>query len=340
VIWNLRNGTELVDARYLTYGSGIGDARAGQIVRYDATWRVAANVDMNGDRVRDFVYTRDGEIRVLTVGQLNGQTATVEADREYTFSAKFGSLSGQAARPFPGWELVGVEDMSGDGQRDFVFYSRQFDRTVIWFTDTAGTITEGAVVTSAARPGGQETGAPFAWNVQALGDFTGDGKIDMLWRNDQDVVVLWELDGTVLRTGPGAKSQLLPSIGGSFKVRGVGDFNGDGVQDIVWRDQTGNVNRIWTFGTDGQRTEMSLLSATNSQWEISGVGDLNGDGTTDIVWRNNQENNVVVWNIQNAALLVPGSGYVLNFLPGGDRQVINPGRSFRIESVTGLDPVV
>jgi hypothetical protein len=339
VIWNLRNGTELVDARYLTYGSGIGDARAGQIVRYDATWRVAANVDMNGDRVRDFVYTRDGEIRVLTVGQLNGQTATVETDREYTFSAKFGSLSGQAARPFAGWELVGVEDMSGDGQRDFVFYSRQFDRTVIWFTDRAGTITEGAVVTSAARPGGQETGAPFAWNVQAIGDFTGDGKVDMLWRNDQDLVVLWELDGTVLRTGPGSKTQLLPSIGSSFKVRGVGDFNGDGVQDILWRDQAGNVNRIWTFGTDGKRTEVSLLSATNSQWEIGGVADLNGDGTTDLIWRNNQENNVVVWNIRDAALFGPGSGYVLNYFPSGNQQVINPGRSFRIESVQGVDPV-
>jgi FG-GAP-like repeat/FG-GAP repeat len=330
VIWNLRNGTELVDARYLTYGSGIGDARAGQIVRYDATWRVAANVDMNGDRVRDFVYTRDGEIRVLTVGQLNGQTATVEADREYKFSAKFGSLSGQAARPFAGWELVGVEDMSGDGQRDFVFYSRQFDRTVIWMTDTAGTIVEGAVVTSAARPGGQETGAPYAWNVQAIGDFTGDGKVDMVWRNDQDLVVLWELDGTVLRTGPGSKTQLLPSIGSSFKVRGVGDFNGDGVQDILWRDQSGNVNRIWTFGTDGKRTEVSLLSATNSQWEIGGVADLNGDGTTDLIWRNNQENNVVVWNIRDAALFGPGSGYVLNYFPGGNQQVINPiGRSSR-----------
>jgi hypothetical protein len=339
VIWNLRNGTELVDARYLNYGSGIGDARAGQIVRYDATWRVAANVDMNGDRVRDFVYTRDGEIRVLTVGQLNGQTATVEADREYKFSANFGSLSGQAARPFAGWELVGVEDMSGDGQRDFVFYSRQFDRTVIWMTDTAGTIVSGAVVTSAARPGGQETGAPFAWNVQAIGDFTGDGKVDMLWRNDQDLVVLWELDGTVLRTGPGLKTQLLPSIGSSFKVRGVGDFNGDGIQDILWRDQSGNVNRIWTFGADGKRTEVLLLSATNSQWEIGGVADLNGDGTTDLIWRNNQENNVVVWNIRDAALFGPGSGYVLNYFPSGNQQVINPGRAFRIESVQGLDPV-
>jgi FG-GAP-like repeat/Beta-propeller repeat len=340
VIWNLRNETQLVAARYLTYGQGIGDARVGQIVRYDNTWRVAANVDLNGDRVRDYVYTRDGEIRVLTVGQLNGQTATIESDREYTFaSPKFGSLNGQAARPLAGWELVGVEDMTGDGQRDFVFYSRQFDRTVIWATNQTGQIFDGFVVTSAGSPDGQATGAPFTWNIEALGDFTGDGQIDIVWRNTQDVVVLWEMDGTVLRTGPGAKSTLLPSMSRRFKVRGVGDFNGDGVQDILWRDQAGNVNRIWTFGTDGQRTEVSLLSATNSQWEIAGVADLNRDGIDDIVWRNNQENNVVIWNIQNAALSVPGSGYVLNYLPGGNQQIINPGAPFQIAAITGFNPV-
>jgi hypothetical protein len=337
VTWNLSNGTQLVDGRYLTYGRGIGDNRVGQNVRYDQTWRLAGAKDLNGDSVRDFVYTRDGEIRVLTVGQLNGQTATVEADREFVFaSTKFGSLNGQAARPLAGWELVGVEDMTGDGQGDFVFYSRSLDRTVIWTTNQAGQIVDGGFVTSELRPGGQETGAPNAWNIQALGDFTGDGKIDILWRNTGDVVVLWEMNGTQLST---AKSGILPSIGSSFKVKGVGDFNGDGVQDIVWRDQAGNANRIWTFGTDGKRTEVNLLAAANSQWEIGGVGDMNRDGTTDIVWRNNADNNVVIWNIQNAAFSLPGSGFVLNFLPGANQQVINPGPGFRIDSVMGLPPV-
>jgi hypothetical protein len=337
VTWNLSNGTQLVDGRYLTYGRGIGDNRVGLIVRYDQTWRLAGKVDLNGDSVSDFVYTRDGEIRVLTVGQLNGQTATVEADREFTFaSTKFGSLNGQAAKPGTAWELVGVTDLTGDGQSDFVFYSRSFDRVVFWTTNQAGQIVDGGFVTSELRPGGQETGSPNAWNIQALGDFTGDGKIDILWRNTADVVVLWELNGTQLSY---AKSGLLPSIGRNFQVKGVGDFNGDGVQDIVWRDQSGNVNRIWTFGTDGKRTEVNLLAATNSLWEIGGVGDMNRDGTTDIVWRNNLDNNVVIWNIQNAAFSLPGSGLVLNFLPGGNQQVINPGPGFKIDAVTGLPPV-
>jgi hypothetical protein len=334
VIWNLQNGTQLVAGRLLSYGANV-PGKAGQAVLYDQTWRLAATIDLNGDRLRDLVYTRDGEIRVLTVGQINGQTTTVEADREFTFaSPKFNTLNGQAARPLAGWELVGVEDMTGDGQGDFVFYSRGLDLTVIWQTNIAGQIVDGVVVTSAASPGGQNTGAPNAWSVQALGDFTGDGKTDILWRNTANVVVLWELNGTQLSL---VKSGILPSLGSNFQVKGVGDFNNDGVDDILWRDQTGNVSRIWTFGSNGRPTDVSLLAASSNQWEIGDVADINRDGTDDIIWRNNQANNVVIWNIKDAAFSLPGSGYVLNYLPGGNQQVINPGGVFwKIDAVTAL----
>jgi hypothetical protein len=335
VVWNSQNGTQLVAGRLLTYGTGAGANLVGKPVLYDQSWRLVNTIDLNGDKVRDLVYSRNGEIRVLTVGQVNGQTTTIEADREFTFaSTKFGSLNGQAARPLNGWELVGVEDMTGDGQGDFVFYSRSLDRTVVWQTNTAGQIVDGGFVTSAASPGGQMTGAPNSWNIQALGDFTGDGKTDILWRNAQNVIVLWEMNGTQLNT---AKSGVLPSLGSNFQVKGVGDFNHDGIKDLLWRDQTGNVNRIWIFGTNGRPTEISLIEAANSQWEIEDVADMNRDGTDDIIWRNNQNNYVYVWNIQNAALSVPGSGYVLNYLPGGNKQPIGPSDlSWSIDAVTAI----
>jgi hypothetical protein len=345
VVWDQVNGTQMVDGRLLTYGKGIDASRVvGSAVRYDpAIWRLVGIQDMNGDGVRDIIYTRDpsattrGEIRVLTIGQFNGQAATVESDREFTFaSTKFGSLNGQAAQHFPTWSLAGVEDMTGDGQGDLVFYSRGFDRTVIWPTNQLGQVVDGGYVTSAVRPGGQETGSPYAWNIEALGDFTGDGQTDILWRSTADVVVLWELNGTQLSY---AKSGELGLMGRNFQVKGVGDFNGDGLQDIVWRDQSGNVNRIWTLGTDGKRTEVNLLAATNNLWEIGGVADMNRDGTADIIWRNKQDNNVVIWNIQNAALSLPGSGYVLNYAPilGATQQIVSSAPDFKIDGVTGFD---
>jgi hypothetical protein len=350
VVWNQENIRQLVDGRLLTYGKGIGDARVGTAVRYDQSWRLLDTVDLNGDGVEDLVYTRDatdtanGEIRVLTIGQFNGQAATVEADRELTFaSPKFGTLNGQAAQHLPKWALVGVKDMTGDGQADFVFYSRGLDRTVIWTTNKSGQIVDGGYVEHLdGRTGGQETGAPDDWRVQAMGDFTGDGKVDFLWRNTQDVVVLWEMNGVQLNatrvnstTGAQAGSGILPSLASRFQVKGVGDFNNDGVDDVLWRDQAGNESRIWTFGTNGRPTSVTLQAAT-TQWEVGGVADMNRDGTDDVVWRNNLDNNVVIWNIQNAAFSLPGSGLVLNYLPGGNQQVINPGADFKIDAVTGL----
>jgi FG-GAP-like repeat/FG-GAP repeat len=334
VAWNLANGTQLVDGRYLTYGQGIGDNRAGRAVAYDPTWRLAGNADLNGDGIRDLTYTRDGAIRVLTIGQQNNKTATVEADREFTFaSPKFGPANGQAAKPAVGWELVGLADMNGDRQADFVFYSRSLDRTVFWTTNQLGQIVDGGYVTSELRPGGQETGAPNAWNVQALADFNGDGQTDILWRNTAGVVVLWAMNGTKLDL---AKSGLLPNLPTNFQVKGMGDFNRDGIQDLIWRDQTIGVNRVWSFGVNGRPTEVSLLAAP-TQWEIGAIADVNSDGFDDIIWRNNQENNVVIWAFKEGQLSLPNSGYVLNYLPGGDRQVIKPGGlAWKIEPFTGL----
>jgi FG-GAP-like repeat/FG-GAP repeat len=355
VVWNQANGTQLVDGRLLTYGKGIDASRVvGSAVRYDpAIWRLVGLRDLNGDSVQDIVYTRDatdtanGAIRVLTIGQFNGQAATVEADQELVWAApRFPSLNGQLAQHLPTWSLVGVEDMTGDGQGDFVFYSRGLDRTVIWTTNQAGQIVDGGYVEhlNPQIRGGQETGAPNDWSVQALGDFTGDGKTDILWRNTLGTVVLWELDRKQLLTtksgvltGPG--SPLGNVFDRRFRVKGVGDFNNDGVDDVIWRDQAGNESRIWTFGTNGKPTSVTLQAAT-TQWEIGGVADMNRDGADDIIWRNNQNNTVVIWNIQNAAFSLPGSGAVLNYLPGGNQLPISPGVEFQIDAVTGLAPLV
>jgi len=52
---------------------------------------------------------------------------------------------------------------------------------------------DGANITSANYVGGA---VPPAWNIQdGSSDYNGDGKSDILWRNDNGQVYMWGMDG-------------------------------------------------------------------------------------------------------------------------------------------------
>ena len=77
-----------------------------------------------------------------------------------------------------------------------------------------------------------------AWSIVAVADFNGDGKADLLWRNNTTGAnTLWHMDG-----GNQAATVALERIADTkWKVVGTGDYDGDGKADILWRNsRTGN----------------------------------------------------------------------------------------------------
>ncbi|MGZ8812224.1 MAG: IPT/TIG domain-containing protein, partial [Thermoanaerobaculia bacterium] len=65
------------------------------------------------------------------------------------------------------------------------------------------------------------------------GDFNGDGKADIFWRNSASGSnSMWLINGLAVTASAG-----LPLVGDTnFKVAGIGDFQGDGKADILWRN--------------------------------------------------------------------------------------------------------
>ncbi|MGE3361251.1 MAG: S8 family serine peptidase [Acidimicrobiia bacterium] len=61
----------------------------------------------------------------------------------------------------------------------------------------------------------------------------------------------------------------------------VGDYDGNGYDDIYWFDRTGASSQIWWFGPAGR--EQAVPSAMAGNWRPVG-GDFNGDGFGDIYW--------------------------------------------------------
>ena len=75
-----------------------------------------------------------------------------------------------------------------------------------------------------------------------------------------------------------------------WQVERVGDFNGDGMSDIVWRHDSGLVTN-WLGTANGSFVNNHAHSAALVPVErrITGVGDFNGDGNSDILWQNDTE---------------------------------------------------
>jgi FG-GAP-like repeat len=348
VFWRNPNGLEVF---WYLDNAQLKDAKVvNSPLDLSAGWVLKGVADMDGDGIKDQVYNNGTQVRYLPFTETNGQSTGVKTVVTPTFaSTKFGAANGQAATIAAGWELVAIENVSGTAQADLIFQNRAADRLVYWTTGANGQIVDGGYFTSTANPTGQGTGAPNSWNVQSVADFTGDGKADVLWRNTQGVTVLWNLDGTVVNL---AGSKVLPTMPTSFTLAGTGDFNGNGIKDVVWRDNAANITRFWTFNNTGTPTQTADNSAivASSGFQIQAIADINGDGKSDILWRDVVTDRSVLWNLDlgatpGATFLVSavktGSGYISNFLPGGNQQpYINGDRSWKIETANGIPSTV
>jgi len=119
----------------------------------------------------------------------------------------------------------------------------------------------------------------------AHNDFNGDGRSDILFQNNDGTVTDWlgRSDGTF--TGNGANFSV--NLGTAWHVAGTGDFDGDGLVDVLFQNTDGTVTD-WLGRPDGTFKGNAGTFSVNlgTAWHVAGTGDFNGDGRADVLFQN------------------------------------------------------
>ncbi len=199
---------------------------------------------------------------VVTESRNRGGTAGFAVFRYETIEAvNFERLGRVFSSTYPG-------DLDHNGQADLIMIDAA-GNTGAWLTRSDGSVSWRDLSTLS---NGFEI---LGWGSTVRGKESPD---IYLYSATSGVVGAWLTDSVTGVTG----WLTIAAFDAGSQVVGLGDFNGDGISDMLVRSAAGDVG-CWLGGSDDLVSGWHYFQSLGAEWMISGIGDLNGDGIDDVV---------------------------------------------------------
>ena len=259
----------------------------------DAGWRAAATGDFNGDGISD-ILLQDGATGDCFIWQQDGGLGT----------SGYGFVGWRP--PTTDWEVKATGDFNGDGISDILLQNSQTTQCFVW--ELKGTWGEDGWMELAdwgivgwTPPQDEQND----WRVKATGDFNGDGISDILLQNAiNGDCFIWQQDGHLGTPQYGYVGWRPPTA--DWEVKATGDFDGNGISDILLQNSQTTQCYIWELGgTWGEDGRMDLVDwgavgwtppkDEQNDWRVKGTGDYNRDGYSGILFQNAVNGQCYIW---------------------------------------------
>jgi peptidyl-Asp metalloendopeptidase len=230
-----------------SYGSnGQPTSEALVITEPSSAWKIVHTPDLNGDGKADLLWWNSSTGQVWAM-LMDGPTIRMQGS-VYT-------------EPNTAWTIVATGDYAGSGKANQLLWRNSGTGQLYLMTVTVsgGSFTQSGA-TIYAEPN-------TAWKVIASADFNGDGKSDILYRNELTGALFMLLmnGGSVLGGGT-----FYTEPNTQWKVVSTGDYNGDGRADLLWQnDSTGQVFMMLMNGT-AIVLQSNVYTEPNTAWRLLG----------------------------------------------------------------------
>jgi hypothetical protein len=222
-------------------------------------WVVQASADLDGDGYGDLLLRWTGDDGIPND---NG----VSYIWFQTTGGAYAALRKRGGAPL-NWSMLGAADLDGDGAADLLYLSPTNQLRALMATSgrTCANLSAGTV--------------PSGFKVLKFADFTGGRRGDLLLRDNTGAMQLMTLDarGVILPPYTGNPDDTnasctsstqsvanafisLPPSDPTWTYYASGDFNGDGITDVVWLQPNGRL-AVWLMNANNVPTVIADAGA-------------------------------------------------------------------------------